>query len=607
MPGVKVVLPLDRGPGHGLVQRAGDGALVRGMTESGLKALPLVADNIRFGTLNGFDEPDGHRHRIAARDMLRVNVGDTITLVSPRGAQTPFGTAPRTKPYEIKALFEMGMSEYDRTMIFMPLLEAQRYFSRGSEVDALEIVISDPEQVDAYSAAIRDAAGPGNHISDWRQRNETFFTVLAVERNVMFVILSLIVLVAALNIISGLMMLVKDKGRDVAILRTMGATRGAMMRVFLITGASIGVVGTLAGLVLGDRVLPQHRIDPRVDRLALEHHAVRPQRLLSDPAAGRHGRARDRLDRRHGACAFGAGDALSVVARLDARSRRSPEVRVSERMSALAEELRYVQEPARQSVLRLDRLVRTYRQGTRHIEVLAGASTDIHAGEAVALVGPSGAGKSTLLHIAGLLETPDSGHVVVNGRDCAGMNDQERTRVRRIEMGFIYQFHQLLPEFSALENVVDPADDPRPQPPPGRRARAPAPVGAGSRRARRSSPGGAVGRRAAAHRDRPRARQRAAPHSRRRADRQPRPAHGRASLRSARRISSARPGWRRSSPPTTSSSPGAWTACCASSRVSSSRCPLARCGSSNRHPGQARASWRSHASHGRSSASRDPA
>ena len=136
-------------------------------------------------------------------------------------------------------------------MVFMPLLEAQRYFSRGSEVDALEIVISEPEQVDAYAQAIRDAAGPGNHISDWRQRNETFFTVLAVERNVMFIILSLIVLVAALNIISGLMMLVKDKGRDVAILRTMGATRGAMMRVFLITGASIGVVGTIAGLIIG--------------------------------------------------------------------------------------------------------------------------------------------------------------------------------------------------------------------------------------------------------------------------------------------------------------------------------------------------------------------
>jgi len=125
-------------------------------------------------------------------------------------------------------------------------------------------------------------------------------------------------------------------------------------------------------------------------------------------------------------------------------------------MSALAQEMRPVREAARPTVLKLDRLVRAYRQGTRRIEVLTGACADIHPGEAVALVGPSGAGKSTLLHIAGLLETADSGHVVVNGRDCSGMNDHERTRVRRVEMGFIYQFHQLLPEFSALENVVMP-------------------------------------------------------------------------------------------------------------------------------------------------------
>ncbi len=125
-------------------------------------------------------------------------------------------------------------------------------------------------------------------------------------------------------------------------------------------------------------------------------------------------------------------------------------------MSALAQEMRPVREAARHSVLKLDGLVRAFRQGPRRIEVLAGASADINAGEAVALVGPSGAGKSTLLHIAGLLETPDSGRVVVNGRDCSGMNDSERTRVRRVEMGFVYQFHQLLPEFSALENVVMP-------------------------------------------------------------------------------------------------------------------------------------------------------
>jgi lipoprotein-releasing system ATP-binding protein len=125
-------------------------------------------------------------------------------------------------------------------------------------------------------------------------------------------------------------------------------------------------------------------------------------------------------------------------------------------MNALAEELRQLREAAPQTVLSLDRLVRTYRQGPRRIEVLTGATADIHSGQAVALVGPSGAGKSTLLHIAGLLETPDSGRVIVGGRDCSGMSDQERTRVRRVEMGFIYQFHQLLPEFSALVYVVIP-------------------------------------------------------------------------------------------------------------------------------------------------------
>ena len=227
------------------------GAAVRGVAEADLKALPLVADNIRYGTLDGFDQSGGIAIGIRLANMLRLNEGDMITIISPRGAATPFGTAPRSKSYPITAIFELGMAEYDKTMMFLPLEEAQRYFSKVGEVDILEVIISDPEAVDAASAAIRAEAGPTINVTDWRQRNETFFTVLEVERNVMFIILSLIVLVAALNIISGMMMLVKEKGRDIAILRTMGATKGAVMRVFLITGASIGVVGTLAGLVLG--------------------------------------------------------------------------------------------------------------------------------------------------------------------------------------------------------------------------------------------------------------------------------------------------------------------------------------------------------------------
>jgi lipoprotein-releasing system permease protein len=149
------------------------------------------------------------------------------------------------------AIFEIGMSEYDSSILFMPLNEAQLYFNQPDSVTVLEVVLDSPDEVGALTPQIVTAGGPSIYISDWRQRNATFFTALQVERNVMFLILALIVLVAALNIVSGLIMLVKDKGHDIAILRTMGATRGAVMRIFFITGASIGIVGTLAGFLLG--------------------------------------------------------------------------------------------------------------------------------------------------------------------------------------------------------------------------------------------------------------------------------------------------------------------------------------------------------------------
>ena len=251
VPGVVSAIPLIEGQVMVSSNIQALGGLVRGIDEASLKKLSLVSSNVVDGTLDGFDGQTGIAIGKKLAQSLRVGLGDTVTLVSPRGAATPFGTAPRSKPYQISAIFELGMSEYDRMMMFMPMIEAQRYFSKGGEVDVLEVVVEHPEYVDTYTATIKDAGGPTVNVSDWRQRNQTFFNVLSVERNVMFIILSLIVLVAALNIISGLMMLVKDKGRDIAILRTMGASKGAVMRVFLITGASIGVVGTIAGLILG--------------------------------------------------------------------------------------------------------------------------------------------------------------------------------------------------------------------------------------------------------------------------------------------------------------------------------------------------------------------
>jgi lipoprotein-releasing system permease protein len=187
-------------------------------------------------------------------EQLSLRAGDSITLVSPRGAVTPMGTMPRVKPYKIAATFQIGMSEYDSAFVFMPLTEAQAYFNRDKDVTFIEVYVDRPDDVDRYARLITDAAKRPVFMVDWRRRNRVFFTALQVERNVMFVILTLIVLVAALNIVSGLIMLVKDKSPDIAIMRTMGATQGAILRIFVITGAAIGVVGTLIGFLAGTLV-----------------------------------------------------------------------------------------------------------------------------------------------------------------------------------------------------------------------------------------------------------------------------------------------------------------------------------------------------------------
>lgn len=252
VPGVRMALPLVEGQtlasGRG---GAGSGALVRGVRAEDLEKVTEVAGNIKQGDIVGFASGQGVLvgSRLAAQ--LGLNAGDQITLISPEGDVTPMGVNPRVKSYTISGIFEIGMSEYDATIIYMPLEESQLYFNADGIVQSIELFINDPEAVDALRPKIEEAAGRQIFITDWRQRNQTFFSALQVERNVMFMILTLIVLVAALNIISGLIMLVKDKGSDIAILRTMGATSGSIMRIFFMTGAAIGLVGTLAGVVLG--------------------------------------------------------------------------------------------------------------------------------------------------------------------------------------------------------------------------------------------------------------------------------------------------------------------------------------------------------------------
>jgi lipoprotein-releasing system permease protein len=226
------------------------GALVRGLKAEDLKALPSVTSKLSPGALDGFD--DGESVILGKRlaDRLRLLPGMTVTLVAPKGEVTPFGSTPRIKTYRVAGTFEVGMSEYDQTYIFMPLMEAQLFFGMGNTVSGIVVMVANPDLTDQLRGPVQQASG-SPAVIDWKEMSSSLVGALAVERNVMFMILSMIILVAAFNIIAGLIMLVKDKGGDIAILRTMGATSGSVMRVFFIAGAFIGTVGTFAGLLLG--------------------------------------------------------------------------------------------------------------------------------------------------------------------------------------------------------------------------------------------------------------------------------------------------------------------------------------------------------------------
>jgi lipoprotein-releasing system permease protein len=251
--GVTAAIPIIEGQALASGPSQGSsGVLVRGIRGPDLLGMKKVAGSVEDGGgLLDFDNSGGVAIGSRLAQKLGLLTGDKITLITPRGAITPLGTSPRIKSYPVVAVFEIGMAEYDSTYVFMPLSEAQLYFNSPDKAQAIEVYLDDPDDVDAMRDPVEAAANRPVFSTDWRMRNVTFFSALEVERNVMFTILTLIVLVAALNIISGLIMLVKDKGHDIAILRTMGATKGAILRIFFITGASIGTVGTIAGLVIG--------------------------------------------------------------------------------------------------------------------------------------------------------------------------------------------------------------------------------------------------------------------------------------------------------------------------------------------------------------------
>jgi len=225
---------------------------VRGIRQQDLKAMSAVSEHILSGSLDAFHGDDAIAIGIGMARRFGLGVGSQLTLVSPQGAATAFGTVPRVRAYTVRAIFQVGMNEYDSSYVFMPLDAAQVYFQTPDAASELEVMASDPDRVGQITRDIRRvAAGVPITVVNWQQSNNSFFAAVQVEQNVMFLILTLIILVAAFNVVSSLIMMVKDKTRDIAVLRTLGAGRGSVMRIFLMCGASVGVTGTVLGTVLG--------------------------------------------------------------------------------------------------------------------------------------------------------------------------------------------------------------------------------------------------------------------------------------------------------------------------------------------------------------------
>ncbi len=251
VPGVIRANPMVEGQVMATYQGRASGAVLRGVSPEMLATHTYVAPNIIDGSLERFGETGVVALGVQLAQTLGVEVGDPLTLISPKGTATPFGTAPRVAAYEVIALFEVGVYDYDNAFVFMPLEGAQVYFKMYDAVSGIEVFVEDPDDLDETSAALAAIAEGRGFVNDWRQMNQSLFTALVVERNVMFIILTLIIFVAAFNIISSLIILVKDKARDVAIMRTMGASRRSLMKIFMISGATIGLVGTILGLIFG--------------------------------------------------------------------------------------------------------------------------------------------------------------------------------------------------------------------------------------------------------------------------------------------------------------------------------------------------------------------
>jgi lipoprotein-releasing system permease protein len=251
-PGVTQAVPLIEQPLMASYEGRVEGVLVRGMRRQDILQNPTLQGKVLSGSLESL-QPGSGKVAIGARlaEALGATVGGSITIISPQGNTTPFGTVPRIVDYEVAAIFEVGVYDYDKAFVVMPIEDAQTLLMLGDAVGMVEIETEDAEKVGEILAPLAATVTGQAVVADWRRMNASLFEALAVERVAMFVVLSLIILVAVFNILSSLIMLVRAKTRDIAILRTMGATRRGLMKVFVTVGVTIGTLGTIAGLILG--------------------------------------------------------------------------------------------------------------------------------------------------------------------------------------------------------------------------------------------------------------------------------------------------------------------------------------------------------------------
>ncbi len=250
--GVRQAIPIVEGQVLATGRRGpGLGVLLRGLRAEDARAIRMLPPAIQAGSLEDFEKGGGVAIGARMAEALGVGIGDQVRLISPEGDVTPFGTTPRVKLYPVTAIFEVGLSEYDRSIVLMPLPEAQLFLNMEGRVAGMEIFLDDPDGADAVMPAIEAAARRPLYLSDWRSRNQPIVDLIDVQKAAVTLILSLIVIIAALNIVSSLIILVKDKGRSIAVLRTIGASRGAILRIFIMAGLAIGTLGTVVGVALG--------------------------------------------------------------------------------------------------------------------------------------------------------------------------------------------------------------------------------------------------------------------------------------------------------------------------------------------------------------------